>query len=314
MTLSIIIVNWNSTDDLRACLVAIYQHTKGVAVEVIVVDNASRDESCGTLIRDSFPQVLFHRSEINLGFARASNLGYELSSGNVLLFLNPDTEIHDDVFSRMINHLLSSTGVGAVGARLLNTDGSLQSSCVQAFPTIWNQLLDSEMLRRMMPKSRLWGMRTLFEGQVQPVEVDAVSGACLMVRRHVFAQVKQFDVSYFMYVEDIDLCHKITRAGYAIQYMADCEVVHHGGRSSVQQGAHFASLRQQEAVHRFLRTARGGCYAELYRSSLAVAALVRMVLIVVGAPILRFRHHATSSDFSLQKWSSIFRWAIGLRA
>src|SRR5258708_5608114 len=180
MDLSIIIVNWNSTDYLRHCLVSIYRETKGISVEVIVVDNASHDDSCAGLIEGEFSNVILHCSKENLGFAEGSNLGYELSSSQTLLFLNPDTEIRSDVFRRMLTELNADAGTGAVGSRLLNSDGSLQKSCIQTYPTILNQLLDSEFLRSKFPASRLWGMQPLFAQSSSPVRVEVISGACLM--------------------------------------------------------------------------------------------------------------------------------------
>src|SRR3954468_24153854 len=99
MDLSIIIVNWNSTDYLRHCLASIYKETTEISFEIIVVDNASCDDSCAKLIQDEFSGVILYRSDKNVGFARGSNLGAELSSGEVLLFLNPDTEIRSNVFT-----------------------------------------------------------------------------------------------------------------------------------------------------------------------------------------------------------------------
>jgi GT2 family glycosyltransferase len=314
MNLSIIIVNWNSTGYLRHCLASIYRETRGISIDVVVVDNASRDDSCAELIRGEFPSVVLHCSSTNLGFAQGSNLGYELSSGEILLFLNPDTEIQSDVFTRMVKALESRSCTGAVGARLLNSDGSLQTSCIQSYPTLLNQLLDSEFLRNKFPTSRLWGMQPLFARPANPARVDVVSGACLMVKREVFAQVGKFDDNYFMYVEDVDLCRRVTGAGYTIHYMNDCEVIHHGGKSSAVQGRHFADLRQRKAILQFFAATQGRWYSFLYRVGVALAAATRLTIIVSILPFRMVAHAATNWKFSFQKWSCIFRWAIGLEA
>lgn len=311
MDLSIIIVNWNSTDYLRHCLASVYRETKGISFEVIVVDNASRDDSCAELIRNEFEQVVFHCSKKNLGFAGGSNEGYELSSGKVLLFLNPDTEIQSDAFTHMVQELESAADTGAVGSRLLNSDGSVQMSCIQTYPTIVNQLLDSEFLRSKFPTSRLWGMQPLFV-RASPTQVDVISGACLMAKREVFEQVGRFDDGYFMYVEDVDLCRRITSAGYVIHYLDDCEVIHHGGKSSAVQKKNFVSLRQQEAMLQFFAATRGDWYSFLYRTGLAFVALVRLTLIISLLPFRIVAHPINNWKFSLQKWTAIFRWAIGV--
>ncbi|WP_446744385.1 glycosyltransferase family 2 protein [Silvibacterium acidisoli] len=312
MDLSIIIVNWNSTDYLRQCLLSIYRETAKLTFEVIVIDNCSRDNSCSELVHSSFPQVILHCSDQNIGFARACNLGADLSKGRALLFLNPDTEIHDDVFSRMIEAAESRSNVGAVGVRLLNSDGSLQMSSVQAYPTILNQLLDSEFLRRKWPNSKLWGIAVLFADSREPSHVDAISGACLMVTREAWSVVKGFDSQYFMYVEDIDLCQRISQAGFSLLYLNDCEVVHHGGKSSAVQGRYFANLRQQQATLQYFRATRGHLYSACYRCSMALAAGIRVLIIVCTMPFRSLANRAVARNFSLEKWLHIFRWAVGL--
>src|SRR5579884_3860551 len=119
--LSIIIVNWNSIQFLQVCLRSIYNHLRHIKFDVIVVDNASYDGSA-EILRDHFPDVIFIQSNYNLGFSRANNLGYRHSSGNTLLFLNPDTELLDNGIETMYSHLHSRVDVGAVGCRLLNSD------------------------------------------------------------------------------------------------------------------------------------------------------------------------------------------------
>jgi N-acetylglucosaminyl-diphospho-decaprenol L-rhamnosyltransferase len=312
MDLSVIIVNWNSTDYLRQCLLSIYQETAKVAFEVVVIDNCSKDESCRELIEERFPQVVFQRSDRNIGFAKACNLGAALSSGRMLLFLNPDTEVHDNVFARMVDVADSTKGVGAVGVRLLNSDGSLQITSIQAYPTIWNQLLDSEFLRRKWPDSKLWGIAALFSNSMKPVQVDAISGACLMVTREAWQDVKGFDERYFMYVEDLDLCQRIAQSGYALVYLNYCEVTHHGGKSSAVQGRYFANLRQQQALLQYFRVTRGSLYSALYRCSIALTAGIRVLMIACTMPFRSLANRSAARNFSLEKWIHIFRWAVGV--
>jgi len=312
MDLSIIIVNWNSADYLDQCLSSVYRETGGVDYQIVVVDNASNDDACSRLIHQRFPQAVLHCSSKNLGFARGSNLGCKLSTGDALLFLNPDTQIQDNVFVRMVEHLHSNPGIGAVGARLLNTDRSLQISCVQAYPTIWNQLLDSDLLRNMFPMLRLWGMQPLFAKAGVPAKVDAISGACLMVKREVFSVVGGFDDSYFMYVEDLELCRRITSAGYAIHLMNDCEVIHHGGTSSAKQSDHFANIRQQEALLQYFRASKGSWYCWLYRAALTSVSAMRLIVILSLLPFIRIARRKSNWSFSFHKWSHILRWAVGL--
>jgi N-acetylglucosaminyl-diphospho-decaprenol L-rhamnosyltransferase len=311
MDLSIIIVNWNSANYLRACLSSVYRETQGIEFEVIVVDNAS-DDGCEKIVKEEFPQAQFIQSGENLGFARANNLGFAHSHGNCLLFLNPDTEIIGNALSRMLFHLRTYPSLGAVGARLLNTDGSLQMSCIQAFPTICNQVLDSELLRRAFPNWRGWGMRPLFQHSDQPAEVDSISGACFMVKRSVFEQAGMFGEQYFMYSDDLDLSYKIKERGFTIHYVNDCKVVHHGGKSSGRRDDHFSDLLQRESLVRFFRVTKGPLYCALYRCALAIAATLRMTVVAFLVATGRRTIQGKASGAVFEKWSTIFRWAIGL--
>ncbi|HYB60463.1 MAG TPA: glycosyltransferase [Methylomirabilota bacterium] len=313
MDLSIIIVNWNSTDYLRACLGSIYRFVRGIEFEVIVVDNASNDP-CEHMLRQEFPGVIFVQSGANLGFARANNLGFSHSTGEILLFLNPDTEVSDDSIVKMVHRLRATEGAAAAGARLLNTDGSLQTSCVQSFPTIANQLLDFDFLRRKFPTSRLWGTRALYRTDNRPAEVDALSGACFMMKRSIFERVGKFTETYFMYSDDLDLSYKIRKAGYRAIYLNDCTITHHGEKSSEKREDNFADLWQRESLAQFFRQAHGRVYSATYRVAMACIAALRvgLALCLVAFGKSGFGNKRPASV--LKKWSRIFRWAIGLEA
>jgi hypothetical protein len=296
MMLSIIIVNWKSKDFLQTCLTSVYAQTRGVAFEVIVIDSGSFD-GCAEMLRERFPQVRFIQSADNLGFAKANNLATRSARGDVLLFLNPDTELPGPAIQTLLAALESLPDAGAVGAKLLNTDGTIQTSCIQSFPTILNQVLDAEVLRRRFPRSRLWGMAALFATNERPQPVEAVSGACVLVRRAAFEEVGGFSEEYFMYGEDLDLSHKLRAAGLVNYFVPAAGLVHHGGSSTAQAPSDFSVVMMRESVWRFLRKTRGRSYAAGYRLALGMAACVRLVLLV-GRPAAR-------------KWRAILKWSLG---
>jgi hypothetical protein len=310
--LSIIIVNWNSANFLSKCLASIYVNTKSISFEVLVVDNASFD-GCGKMIRKEFPAVRFIQSEENLGFARANNLAFTHSNGEVLLFLNPDTEVVGTALQDMMTCLKSRADAGVVGPQLLNSDFSIQTSCVRSFPSILNRILDSDYLRAKFRKSSLWGNRVLFEARRDSVPVEAISGACLMIRRSVFETVGHFSSEYFMYAEDTDLCYRVQMSGWKNYYAGGATVIHHGGQSSNSQPENqFSSLMMKESSFKFLRTHRGVLYASLFRSAMALAALCRLSLLAVAMvlPLGVLRRHSLYVAFA--KWVRILRWALGL--
>jgi len=309
MDLSIIIVNWNSAHYLRPCLASLYKETKGIKFEVIVLDNASYDGS-EQILKAEFPHAIFLQSEENLGFTRGNNFAYRYSTGRNLLLLNHDTEILGGAIGIMLTHLETVPGAGAVGCRLLNSDGSVQTS-VQAFPTILNQLVDSNFLRQLFPHWRVWGMRPLLDGASTPMEVDIVGGACLMVKRSVFEQVGMLSLDYVMYGDDLDLCYRLKKAGYGVYYTSHAEVVHHGGKSTASWKESLSDVWIRDSTYRFMAKTRGRFYGSLHKATVALAAIVRLALI---GSLLLFAGDARRQHLipMLTKWVRVLQWAVGL--
>jgi hypothetical protein len=311
MDISIIIVNWNSVDYLREALLSIKKERQNIELEVVVVDNASHD-GCADMLDTEFPEVIFVQSKNNKGFAGANNLGFQHSSGNALLFLNPDTEIIGPAISTMYTSLCLLDAAGAVGCRLLNSDLSLQTSCIQAFPAILNQIFNIEYLRLLFPKAKFWGLRPLFVDSGCPEPVDVISGACLMIKRDVFEKVHLFSTDYFMYSEDVDLCYKINKAGYRAYYTNEARVIHHGGGSSSQKGEnHFGTVLMNESRFKFFLKTRGKTYAWLYKFSMALASLGRLSALLLLSPLI-FTSKKSIISHATKKWQKILRWSLGL--
>ncbi|MEI8346485.1 MAG: glycosyltransferase family 2 protein, partial [Pseudomonadota bacterium] len=179
------------------------------------------------------------------------------SCGSKVLFLNPDTEIDGTAINIIYDYLQKLPSVGALGCKLLNTDRTIQTSCIHSFPSIVNQMLDSEFLRRKIPTSFLWGIAPLFNNNQVPSLVDAISGACIMMERKVFEQIGKFSEEYFMFTEDIDLCYKAKKAGYLNYYVPEASIVHHGGGSSQEAKCNFAVVMMRESMYQFLMKTKG---------------------------------------------------------
>ncbi len=311
MDLSIIIVNWNSRDYLRKCVTSILATTSEIEFEIVVIDSASFD-GCSEMLAGEYPDVVFVQSYQNLGFARANNLGAERARGNALLFLNPDTEVRDRAIERLYAAFRDLQSPGAVGCRLLNTDGTLQTSCVQSFPTVLNQLLDADVLRRWSPNLRFWGTAALNGNRSAPAEVEAVSGACVMLRRQVFEEVGGFDPDFFMYGEDLHLCFKTRQAGFHNYHVGAAEIVHHGGASSQRGRSSFSIIMMRESVSRLLLKSRGKFYSQCYRFALTGTALCRLVLLTALFPVWSMRAKNSQWRSSFGKWAAVLRWGLGL--
>jgi hypothetical protein len=265
------------------------------------------------MIQDNFPDVLFLQSNENMGFAKANNFGAETAQGEYLLFLNPDTEIVDNAVAAMLSVIKSEPQAGIIGCKLLNTDMTLQSSCVQPFPTVLNQVLDSNILHRLFPRLSMWGVDTLLLNDTGPVEVQVIAGACMMVKKAVFEEVGGFSPEYFMYTEDIDLCYKVRHAGYKNYYTGAASVIHHGGKSShSREESSYANVQMRESISKFLKKTRGRLYAFLYRSSMLLSGMTRLCMISLAFIPYTVMGQGSSCSASFKKWTGIVRWSLGI--
>jgi N-acetylglucosaminyl-diphospho-decaprenol L-rhamnosyltransferase len=306
--LSVIIVNWNSKDYLRSCLTSVFAHTS-LSLEVVVIDSGSFD-GCEQMLREHHSQVRFIESADNLGFAKANNRAFIESTGDCVLFLNPDTELSGPAIDTLFARLNSLPNCGAVGGKLLNSDGTIQYSSIQAMPTILNRLLDCDSLKTRWPRSSLWGMAPLYESAKAAVEVEAISGACVMLKRSVFEEVGRFSEDYFMYAEDVDLSHKVRMAGYQNYYVPEATLIHHGGSSSKESANTFTAVMMPEATLRFLRKTRGAEYALCYRVVMCASALGRLIALGLAVTFGVGGCRNPSEAASFRKWLAVLRWSL----
>jgi N-acetylglucosaminyl-diphospho-decaprenol L-rhamnosyltransferase len=311
MQLSVVIVNWKSSDFLDKAIASLEANLGSFEHEVVVIDSGSFD-GCGEMLKQKHPQVHFVQSTTNLGFGRANNEAVSRTRGRVLLFLNPDTLIVGDAIQRLHQALVSLPGAGIVGPRLLNEDGTVQETCIRAFPTLLNQVLDSDMLRSRFPESALWGTAPLHESSDWPVRVDAVSGACLMISRARFDAIGGFSTDYFMYGEDMDICLKADRAGLDVYYLPGATVVHFGGKSSANAPANtFAAVMRLESQWRFFRKNESASYAAAYRAVMCVASVLRITALLFAWPLKSLKSGTWSPPVAVKKWLARLRWTLG---
>jgi N-acetylglucosaminyl-diphospho-decaprenol L-rhamnosyltransferase len=308
--LSVIIVNWRSKDYALECIGTLINHPPECPYEIIVIDCASND-GIAKILSVKYPSVRVIESAENLGFARANNTASLSARGEFLLLLNPDTEVNPGSLNAMLNVIASQKDIGITGAKLLNSDRTIQTSCVQAFPCLANQLIDSEFCRQLFPNSPLWGNAMLHQPVEHPVDVDAVSGACLLIRKSLYQASGGLSEDYFMYSEDVEICYKARSAGYRVVYIPTALVVHHGGRSSRQQSRRqFANVMMVESRFRFFQKTRGFAYSYAYRLGMGLAAMLRLPLTALkycGSVIASSDGHKSASHF---KWAAILHWAI----
>ncbi len=224
---SVIIVSWNVVDALRECLLSLGNNSD---VEVIVVDNASSDGT--TDLVKEFIEVNWQLQNKNLGFAKGCNLGAKVASGEILVFLNPDTIITQGFFSNLANFLSTHEKAGVIGGKILNHDNTIQPS-VRNWPSVWSGILDSLKLLARWPKLGKKYLRLDFDYN-QAQEVEQVMGACFIVRRELFKKLRGFDERFFVWFEEVDFCLRAVQANFEVWYTPSIKIEHIQGKSFKQ--------------------------------------------------------------------------------
>lgn len=229
--LSIVIVNWNTRERLRACLASIAAHLGQVDHEVLVVDNASADGS-PSMVETEFPAVRLIRNAHNVGFGRANNQAMRLARGGHILLLNSDTELRDSSVADLLEQVRTDPSIGVAHCRLDFPDGRSQYTAYR-FPRLSLALVENLGLHKLLPKQRAGNL--LLGGYWEPRaarDVDWVAGAFMLIRREVFEQTAGFDESVFMYGEDLEWCYRIRDRGWRIRYYPGTSIVHFNHVSS----------------------------------------------------------------------------------
>lgn len=251
---SVIIVSYNTRELLLQCLDAVERGTE-VPHEVIVVDNGSRDGSPDA-VEQRFPDTVVIRQQ-NVGFGRGNNAGLQQAGGRFVLLLNSDVLVRPQCVDRLADYLLVHPEVGAVGPRLIRPNGELDLACKRGFPTPRASFFRVIGLSRLFRHSRFFNAYNLGNlDEREEHEVDAGTGACLLVRRSTIDQVGFFDPDFFMYGEDLDLCFRIKDGGWKVVYLPTAQAVHLKGQSTRQ-----ATNRMLFAFHSAMWTFHSKHYA-----------------------------------------------------
>ena len=252
---SVIVVNYNSHDKVARCVASIFNGN--IDLDVIVIDNASTDESL-SLLESSFPdesRLKIVRNQHNLGFAVGCNMGARLAKGECLLYLNPDCLVTENTVEILRASLKNSSTVGMVGGLLLNPDGSEQVGARRAIPTPWRTLVRVFNLSGLAKRyPRLFSDFNLHQQPLpdQPIEVEAISGACMLVRREALEDVGELDEGYFLHCEDLDWCMRFRQKGWKILFVPDARVTHYLGTCGRSRPV-FVEWNKHKGMMRFYR-------------------------------------------------------------
>jgi O-antigen biosynthesis protein len=279
--LSIVIVTWNVRSLVTACLTSIRRYSRSLNVEVIVVDNASADNTVSA-VRDEFPEALIVDNNRNLGFAKASNQGIAAAHGRNIMLLNPDTLVQEGTLMRLVAFADVCTDVGVVGPRLVSPDGTIQLACARSAPKLHHWFAYRILLDRIVPTSRLLGgLLMTWWDHTGTRPVDCLCGACMLIPRRVTQVLGGLDEEHPMYLEDIEYCDRSVKAGFRNYYLGDAVVVHYGGQSSEQIGAEAAIIGLE--AFRLYFTHRGGRHeGDVFIALVLLGQVIRLPLVAVG--------------------------------
>jgi GT2 family glycosyltransferase len=283
--LSIVIVNWNTRDILRNCVESIANSNLPIEFEVVVIDNASQDESLALIYESRSVQSLLATQQLriiqnseNLGFGRANNQAFAMTKSPFVFLLNPDAQVEPDAIMELLQTIRSNTGIGACGPKILNGDGSTQTSVFFSPPSPWHTFLWQLKLYHLLP-GNLRGELLLGRHWThnRRRDVPMMIGAALLVRREVIDQVGGFDEQFEMYSEDHEWCWRMRKAGWRVVFEPSATVIHHGGVSATRRWSNEEKLR--------VRLDSGFKFEQLALSRLKLIANQLANYVVVSAQI-----------------------------
>lgn len=252
MELSIIIINYNVKYFLEQCLHSVVKACDHIDSEIIVVDNHSSDNS-EEYLHPKFKTVQFIWNDKNVGFGRANNLALQKATGNFVLFLNPDTIVPEDGFSKCIQFFRDNISCGALGVKMIDGAGFFLKESKRSFPGPLTSFFKLSGLSALFPGSPRFSR--YYAGHLNEKstgEVDVLAGAYFMIRRQALALVNGFDEDFFMYGEDIDLSYRIQKAGFKNYYYPETAIIHFKGESTSKMSAIYSS-RFYGAMELFVR-------------------------------------------------------------
>ena len=237
---SVILVSYNTAHLLDRMFAALDAAGATLKLQMIVVDNASRDNSVD-ILRTRYPHVQLIQNKVNVGFARANNQALALARGRYILLLNTDAFVSPDTLEKTVEFMNKHPRSGVLGVKLVGTDGTLQPSC-RYFPTPWNVFLAATGLNRFFPRARLVDDMSWDHSTVR--DCDWVPGCYYLVRHELIERIGLFDPRYFLYYEEVDHCRRVREAGWSVTYYPFTQVVHIGGESAISEASLTRAGRQ----------------------------------------------------------------------
>jgi GT2 family glycosyltransferase len=245
--LSIVIVAWNAKHYLELCLESLAKDPPRRSMEVLVVDNASADDTI-EMVEGKFPWVKLIKSKENLGFSKGNNVAIRQAQGRYIALVNPDVIVFPGCLDALADFLDENPKVGNVGPRVFNPDMTQQSTC-RRFPTLWNNVCSATGLATKFQKSRFFaGEHMFYFSHDRTIAVNVIVGCFSMIRRETFDQVGLLDEDLFMYGDDVDWCHRAWNAGWQVMFYPGARAIHDRGKTTAPFPVRFAIAQQRSVL------------------------------------------------------------------
>lgn len=309
-TVSIIIVNWNTKDDLDNCLYSLQNVDNVNDIDIIVIDNDSKDGS-REMVKEKYPNVQCINSGANIGFGNANNIGINLVNSEYTMFLNPDTIIEEKSITKMVEAMKKDASIGAVGPKMKYPNGKVQQLGIQWFPSPFTEFISLLFLTYSTMQSFRY-ILPLHNPNMNGY-VRKLYGGCMLVKTELLKSVGGFDKRFFMYGEDVDLCIKILNTGYHLYYCAEAEVIHLCGSASKKAPSSFSIIMKCESINSLMDKYHGKLGSLLHRVLLFVGASFRIFMSLIISPVFIVNKKQERLCYSIIKHYYICMWTIGVK-
>lgn len=280
--LGICIITRGSRENVLTCLASLFEQTQTSNMDVVVVDNDSRD---GTVeeIRAQFPTVRLIANNKNLGYAKAVNQGLKILDARYLVLLNPDAIVMNQALDSLVKFMDENPKVGICGPKVLNQDGTVQYQSRRGEPRPWNVFSYFLGLSNLFPNDpRFSGYLLTYLDNDRVNEVTAVSGSCMMIRKQVIADIGYLDERYFAYQEDTDYCVHAWQSGWTVCYVPTAEVIHYGGKGGSSINPYFGVYHWHRSYYLYYQKNLAKDYPFWFHPLYYLAMLIKLVLSFIG--------------------------------
>ena len=306
MRVSVVIVSWNAKAFLLKCIDSIIRQRGAGSLEVIVVDNASRDGS-PEAVKANYPQVRLIANDDNYGFAKANNIGIRATTGDYLFLINSDVVVSEGCFAKTMQHMDEHPEIGMLGPKIVGQDGNVQRSCM-GYPSLWSTLCRAFALDSLFPRSKLFGSQLLTwwdHSDTRPVEV--INGCFWVVRRTAMERVGLLDERFFIYAEDIDWSKRFNEGGWKVVFFSEAEALHYGGASSSNAPIRF-DIEAQRASYQYWQKHHSRATVLCF---LLISLLHHSLRVIGELATYPLRASKSASVYKIRRAVASIKWIVG---